>query len=148
MIYLDTSFAVPLFVPEPHSDAVADWFEDLSTDLVSSDWILPEFSSALAIKVRRGELHQRHAKLAWDEFERFASTGLRLIPVSREAFLKAAEFVRQIRGALRAGDSLHLAMALESGAKGLATTDDELARAAASQGLALTRFPLPPPPAP
>jgi hypothetical protein len=140
IIYLDTSAAVPLFVPEPATDGIVAWLEDCTATLVSSDWILPEFASALGIKVRRGELQQRHAKAAWEEFERFSQSGLRLVPVDRETFSRAAQLVRQIRGALRAGDSLHLASALGIGAASLATADAELEKNARAAGLAVTRF--------
>jgi predicted nucleic acid-binding protein len=140
IIYLDTSAAVPLFVPEPATDGIVAWLETCPATLVSSDWILPEFASALGIKVRRGELQQRHAKAAWEEFERFSVTGLRLIPISRATFSRAAQLVRQIRGALRAGDSLHLASAVEIGAVSLATVDAELEKSARAAGLAVTRF--------
>ena len=71
MIYLDTSAAIPLFVPEPASDAVDAWLESCDDTLISSDWILTEFASALSIKVRRGEIEQKQAQAAWKDFENF-----------------------------------------------------------------------------
>jgi len=139
-IYLDTSAAVPLFVPEPASDRVVAWFESCTDTLVSSDWILTEFASALSIKVRRGELTQKHAKAAWDEFETFSRDGLRVLPVSRAAFAQAAQLARQIRSTLRAGDALHLAMAIESGAASIATADGQLEKSADAHGMAINRF--------
>jgi hypothetical protein len=41
---------------------------------------------------------------------------------------------------LRSGDSLHLAMALESGASGLSTADDMLENNAKAKGLNVIRF--------
>jgi hypothetical protein len=139
-VYLDTSAAVPLFVPEPATDRIHSWFETCTATLVSSDWILGEFASALGTKVRRGELQQRQAKAAWKEFERFSRTGLRLVPISRETFSRAARLIQQIRGALRAGDSLHLASATEIGAASVATADAELEKSARATGLGVTRF--------
>jgi len=138
--YLDTSAAVPLFVPESSSDKVAAWLESGADTLVSADWILTEFASALAIKVRRGELAQRHAASAWDNFEIFCQSGLRLVPVTRATFVRAAQLIRNIRGELRAGDALHLAMAIEAGATSIATADGQLEKCALVQGLAVTRF--------
>jgi predicted nucleic acid-binding protein len=140
MIYLDTSAAVPLFVPEPASTGVVAWLESCTDTLISSDWILTEFASALSIKVRRGELAQKHSKAAWEEFEIFSRTGLRLVPVTRAAFAHAAQLVRNIRGSLRAGDSLHLAMAIEIGAASIATADGELEKSANAQGMMVNRF--------
>lgn len=123
MIYLDTSAAVPLFVQEPASQAVDAWFEGCAEPLVSSDWIVGEFASALALKERAGMLAAKHARAAWREFELFCSAGLRLFPVSRGAFREAATLARQHTHGLRAGDALHLAVALEAGVKSLATID-------------------------
>lgn len=140
MIYLDTSAAVPLFVPEPASDAVDAWYESCADPLVSSDWIVTEFASALSIKVRRGAIAEKQATAAWKDFEAFRRTGLRLVPVSRQAFDAAARMARDVASGLRSGDSLHLAMALEVGAAGLATADGTLEKSAKAQGLAVYRF--------
>jgi predicted nucleic acid-binding protein len=90
MIYLDTSAAVPMFVPEPASPAIEAWFESCTEPLVSSDWIVTEFSSALSIKVRKGEITAKQAQAAWKDFDAFCKSGLRLLPVSRKAFAEAA----------------------------------------------------------
>ena len=123
MVYLDTSVAVPLFVPEPSSDLVDKWLGACDIPIVSSDWIITEFSSALAIKERSGALSAKDSKAAWRSFETFCQTGLRLAPVSRQAFAEAASMTRRATHGLRAGDALHLAVALEIGAKTLATLD-------------------------
>ena len=140
MIYLDTSVAIPMFVPEPASDAVDAWFESCDDPLISSDWILTEFASALAIKERRGEIDQKQAQTAWKDFESFCQSGLRLVPVSRQAFEHAARLARNVRSGLRPGDSLHLSMALEVGAASVATADATLEKNARSMGLAVNRF--------
>jgi hypothetical protein len=140
MIYLDTSAAIPLFVPEPTSDAVDVWFESCDETLIASDWILTEFACALSIKVRRGEVKQKQAQAAWKNFESFCQSGLRLVPVSRQAFGQAAQLVRNVPGGLRSGDSLHLAMAIEAGAASIATADINLAKNAQLNGLAVNRF--------
>lgn len=140
MIYLDTSAAVPLFVPEPASAAVDAWLDACADPLVSSDWIVTEFASALSLKVRRREIDARQAAAAWGEFRDFRQSGLRLLPVSRKAFELAADLVREKGSGLRAGDSLHLAMALEAGASGIATADDTLDRNAKAKGMNVHRF--------
>jgi len=140
MIYLDTSVAVPMFVPEPASDAIDTWYESCTDALVASDWIVTEFASALSIKERRGEIKAAQANAAWKEFEAFCRSGLRLLPVSRHAFDAAARMARNPASGLRAGDSLHLAMALEVAATGVATADAILAKNASAQGLGVHRF--------
>jgi predicted nucleic acid-binding protein len=140
MIYLDTSAAVPLFVQEPASEAVDAWLESCTDPLISSDWIVTEFASALSIKVRRGEINARQARAAWKDFDAFCNSGLRLLPVSRKAFKDAARMALNTPSGLRSGDSLHLAMALEAGASGLSTADDTLGNNAKAKGLKVIRF--------
>lgn len=135
MIYLDTSAAVPLFVPEPTSERVAEWFAQCDELVVAGDWIVTEFASALALKQRRRELTADQADAVWLEFEAFCTTGLRLVPVSRSAFASAARAARDAASGLRSGDSLHLAVALEIGASDIATVDATLAANARKQGL-------------
>jgi len=127
MVYLDTSAAVPLFVAEPSSDLVDNWLGACDVPVVSSDWIVTEFASALSIKERSGTLSARNAKAAWRSFETFCQLGLRLAPVSRRAFGEAAKMVRRSAHGLRSSDALHLAVALDIGAKTIATLDATMA---------------------
>lgn len=136
MVYLDTSVAVALFVPEAKTAAITDWIAATDDTLVSSDWILAEFASALSIKERRGDLAPEGADAVWRAFTEFCGAGLRLVPVTRTAFAAAAELVRDVGSGLRAGDALHLAVAREVGAGSIATADVNLAANAEARGLA------------
>lgn len=127
MVYLDTSAAVPLFVAEPSSDLIERWFSACNDLVVSSDWIVTEFASALSIKERSGKLIAKDAKAAWRNFEAFCKSGLRLAPVSRHAFGDAAKLVRLSTYGLRSSHALHLAVAQEIGAKTIATLDVTMA---------------------
>jgi len=140
MVYLDTSVVVALLTVEPKTTAVAEWFRSLDEPPTSSDWLLTEFASALSIKARAGRLSDAQAKRVRKEFDALISGGLRLVPVGRSAFQRAADLVSQHRYGLRSGDSLHLAFALESGAGELATLDATLARNAKRNGLSVTAF--------
>lgn len=140
MIYLDTSVAIPMFTPEPASRTVLAWLDACEDELVSADWILTEFASALFVKVRRGDLTHKHANSAWDNFELFSRSGLYLLPAPRTAFARSAELIRKSSTTLRAGDALHLAMALDIGATIVATADEQLGHSAAAQGLTVARF--------
>ena len=140
MIYLDTSVAVPIFVPEASSEIVSAWLDESGRDLVSADWILTEFASALFLKVRLGHLAQNYAHSALAAFEIFSRSGLRLSPVTRATFARGAQLIGKAEGALRAGDALHLAMALELGATCVATADDQFEHSATANGLDVKRF--------
>lgn len=140
MIYVDTSVMVALLTTEPKTPQVAAWYAGLSEIPTVSDWILPEFSSALSIKVRTGHLSEQNANIARGEFDLLMDGGMRLVAVSREAYRKADAMVRAHQNGLRAGDSLHLAMALELGASHMATLDGNLAANAKRQGIELIGF--------
>jgi uncharacterized protein len=140
MVYLDTSVAVPLFVPEPATDRVATWFAGCSDAIVAGDWLVTEFASALSLKERRREITTLQAQAVWSEFEEFCGTGLRLAPVTRKAFTEAALMLRNATTGLRSGDSLHLAIALEVGVSSLVTADATLAANARLKGLPAILF--------
>ena len=59
---------------------------------------------------------------------------------SRSAFEQAARLAREAGTGLRAGDSLHLAVAIEIGAAGLATADGNLGANARHQGVNTVKF--------
>ena len=140
MLYVDTSVIVALLTVEPKTPEVTAWYAGLRESPVCADWIQTEFSSALSIKLRTRQLTEAHARRVRKEFDLLAAGGLRLAPVSRTAFSQAAEMVKQHRHLLRAGDALHLAVALELGASRMATLDATLAENARRKGLELTRF--------
>ncbi len=128
MVYVDTSVLVPLFLNEPHSEAVARWYAHEQGELVAAAWCIPEFASAIGIKQRTGAIDAQQAQGAWARFERMAAADLRLLPVDPAHFHRAAELVLDAASALRAGDALHLACAEAAGAKRIATLDDVLSR--------------------
>ncbi len=104
---------------------------------ITADWLVPEFHSAISIKIRTGQLSEANAKQVRKEFDLFAAGGLRLAPVSRDAFSRAGDMVKQHTSSLRAGDALHLAMALELGASSIACLDSTLAANAMHKGLGI-----------
>ncbi len=140
MIYLDTSVVVPLFIPEPASEAIETWFANCDDKFISSDWLITEFASALSIKVRRAEINKKQADTAWNNFETLTKTGIHLMRASASAFNAAANLTRISSSGLRAGDALHLAIAMEAKALEFSTADKNLARNAKAHGLLVTKF--------
>ena len=140
MVYVDTSVIVALLTVEPKTQDVTAWYAGLRDTPYCADWLLTEFSSAISIKLRTRQLTETHAKRVRKEFNLLAAGGLRLVPVNRAAFRQAADMVKQHRHGLRAGDSLHLAVALELGASHMATLDGTLAENAKRKGLELIGF--------
>lgn len=140
MIYVDTSVIVALLIVEPKTQSVTAWYTGLGDTPTCSDWLLTEFSSALSIKLRTGQINEASANRVRKEFKLLADGGLRIAPVSRGAFGHAAEMVRLHDSGLRSGDSLHLAVALELGANQMATLDGTLAANAKRKGMELIGF--------
>ncbi len=135
MIYVDTSAIVALLTVEPKTQAVMAWYAGLREVPYCADWLLTEFSSALSIKMRARQVTEDQARMVRKEFKVLTAGGLRLVPVSRAAFKRAADLVKPHRFGLRAGNSLHLAVALELGVSHMATLDRTLANNAEQKGL-------------
>jgi predicted nucleic acid-binding protein len=128
MVYVDTSVLVALYTRELKSAAVSRWYASSTDDLISATWCVTEFASALGIKQRTGQINEVEAQKAWQQFERMCANDLQLVPVEPVTFHRAAVLTMDTASGLRAGDALHLAAALESKAKSMATLDDVLAK--------------------
>jgi predicted nucleic acid-binding protein len=126
MIYVDTSVLVALFTNEATASRIVLWYADETRPLVSGDWCTTEFASALALKQRTGQLTREQSDTSWQVFSDFCSNGLRLLALDREVFIQAAQLVRNSKNGLRAGDALHLALALHVQAEALFTLDIRL----------------------
>lgn len=140
MLYVDTSVLVALHTPEAKSADVSRWYVTCADRLVSAAWCVSEFASALGIKQRTGQIDEAEAQTAWRQFERMCAGDLYLLPVEPATFHRAAILSLDVASGLRAGDALHLAVALEAKAKGVATLDEVMAKNAKRLKLKLIAF--------
>jgi predicted nucleic acid-binding protein len=126
VIYLDTSAAAKLVVPEPESDALAVFLvERIAVPLVSSALLYPEL--VRAVDRHRPDLVDRAVAL----LQRIMT-----IPLTHDILVSAATIGSP---QVRTLDALHLASAasVRSGLDVLVTYDKRLADSATGSGLAV-----------
>jgi uncharacterized protein len=134
MLYLDTSILVSGLTDELGSPRIRAWVaEQEPGELHISDWVVTEFSSALSLKLRSGQIARETRDAALARFRADVVQSLRCLPVLTHHFERAAWLVDQDGAGLRAADALHLAVARDHGLM-LCTLDKRLAGAAAQLG--------------
>lgn len=134
-IYLDTSLLVSALTSEATTPRVNMWLRAQAPGtLLISEWTHTEVASALALKLRTGELTLAKRADAIASFTDLARSSLPTLAVTGEHFEMAAAFAGQHELALRAGDALHLAIARSAG-QSLATLDKWMADAALQLGI-------------
>ena len=130
MLYFDTSFLAPLFLPELTSDKVTAFIRSLPLGkLAASQWTRVEFSSLIARKVRMGELDAEAAARADARFEAMAAESLAVLLPSVEDFALAKRYLGRFETGLRAGDAFHLAIASNHDAAAIFSLDKRLVTA-------------------
>jgi uncharacterized protein len=134
-LYLDTSVLVSAHTDEARTKDVQAWLGKQKTGaLTIRDWVIAEFSAALAKKQRVGEIDGTYRAHALLEFNRTFLSAVGLLEVRSSDFRAAAHYSNQYALGLRAADALHLAIASGHGAS-LHTLDDRLAKAGLTLGV-------------
>lgn len=138
--YLDTSAAVAAHTPEAATGRIQTWLGRAGPGaLAVSRWVVAEFASALALKVRTGALTAEQCARVFADWKRFLTAEASLLEVDAAAFDRAGEMAGRHDLALRAGDALHLAVAAKHGCT-LVTLDERMAKAARQLGVPVARI--------
>lgn len=144
MRYFDTSFLVPLILPEATSEPIASFFEALpADDLTVSHWTTVEFASLLAREVRMGGLDATAALEAGSRFEAMVGDSFNVLLPNRDDFDRAKDYLAHFETGLRAGDALHLAIAGNRGAEAIYSLDKRMIAAGERLGLPTSAGTLP-----
>jgi len=134
MLYIDTSLLVASLTNEGSTQRVQAWLSEQAPDqLTISRWVVTEFSAALSVKLRTRAIDRSERADALTAFRGLTERSFRVLPVESPHFDLAARLADQSDIGLRAGDALHLALALDHGAT-LCTLDRRLADAAGALG--------------
>lgn len=124
MIYLDTSFVAPMLLREPSSAKVERVLTGLPAgEAAVSHWTRTEFASAVARRVRMGDLATQDALRAIRSLDEIIERSIELIAPVSEDFVSAQRIIVESDWQLRAGDALHLAIARARGASAFLTLD-------------------------
>ena len=136
MIYVDTSALVPYYCPDPLSAAAESLLRAEDRPGVS-DLVAVEFTSAVARKLREGDLRRDEAERIAARFRAHVAAGAyTLLPVEHHHYAVAQDWIGRFVSPLRTLDALHLALASDAG-RALVTADRELARSAEVFGVAV-----------
>ena len=137
MLYVDTSILVAALTREPATGRMQAWLADQAAGMLAiSEWVLTEFSAAMSVKVRTGQLAAPDRAEALAVFTGLVEASFQVLPVSGQDFRAAARLADQHATGLRAGDALHLAVASRHGAR-VRTLDRGLAAAAEALGVSV-----------
>jgi uncharacterized protein len=114
--YVDTSVWVAALSNEAATARAQSWLaECMPGELHISDWVLTEFSSALAIKLRTGQLDEQQRAIVATEFSALIESSIVTLPVGRDDFRTAGHYCNHPKTGIRAGDALHLAICANHG---------------------------------
>jgi predicted nucleic acid-binding protein len=102
-LYLDTSLLVAALTNETETRRMQGWLgEQEPSGLAISDWVITEFSAALSMKLRSGQIETIHRADALAMFTRLSVDSFTILLMSGLQFRTAARFARCIAHATSA----------------------------------------------
>ena len=140
-LYLDTSALAKWYLNEPFSEQFDTFIQKEPTAVISRLSVV-EFHCLLARRRRASEITKAIESRVYASFEKDVGAGFLLVnPVTDEHLIAALGLITRFgRYPLRTLDALHLAIALGSHCRRLATADKTMADAGKAAGLGVARF--------
>ena len=136
LAYVDTSMLVKRYLPELGSDEFEARLLAEQPDLLVSELVQPELTSALRRRVRQGHIDADYLDDALESFQQdLRRSAIRLGRLDGACLQRASALLRKLQAPLATLDALHLATALEHACDMLFTSDLQFARAASEAGL-------------
>ena len=134
-VYLDASALIKLYVPEVESNELEDALIG-RTDIIVSELAVTEVASALARRLRQGELEPSVAKRVYRRLLLDRDREFRRVEVTAEVHREAERLLFTIGSSvpLRSADSLHLALASLAQARAFVAYDRHLRAAVVALG--------------
>lgn len=131
MIYFDTSFLIPLLIPEKTSEQIDAYFQQLPVEktLVASQWTRIELVSVISRLVRMEELDIKSAELCSERFAFILAENFHVVLPDLDDFNLGWNFLTRLDNSLRAGDALHLAIASNLAVEKIITLDEGMLKA-------------------
>lgn len=130
MIYADTNVLLSIFCPDALTEAAFLWYRQNDAPVAVSTWTVTEFRSNIGIRVRKTDLARAAGLAAMHRFDSAAKASMRVLAPSAQHFDIANEWLTKPDCALRSGDALHLAIAMERRCSQLVTFDRSFGSAA------------------
>lgn len=135
----DSSFIVPLYLPEPSSVLADAACNAVPPPIRLSEWHRVEIASAFQRAVRNNRITAAQAALLWQDFSNDIAGGrFEIVAVDHAAVLARALVLTQkysVTLATRTLDLIHVATALELGASIFLSLDNRQRQAASAEGL-------------
>jgi predicted nucleic acid-binding protein len=139
VIYPDTSFLIPIYIPEPHTSEAEHYLADTNEGLVFTPFHRLEFRTALRVRVFRNTLSHFDHRTAFRRCDEQLLSGLlKHTPLNWSDALREAERLGEAYVAetgVRSGDLLHVASAVVLGAREFVTFDQRQGVLARRAGL-------------
>ena len=132
-VYLDASVLVALFTDDALTARADKFLRAHAPVVVVSDFAAAEFASAIARRVRMGEIAAGGARRTFSIFDAWTARASERAQTTSADVVSAAAYLRRLDLTLRTPDALNIAIAQRTGAD-LLTFDDKMAASARALG--------------